>query len=207
MQSGSSHKGAKISWSLLSVGKVIHRLLDITCRQKTVTSVDFCHWHEDWCEGNCSLRQEGVRGLWRGGLPTAQRAALVAGVQVFNVVLILCWFVTLLGGALLVGVLTLLLQLPVYDASKAQLLAHGVKDGAGCHLAARWAFLDFWTHLQCLKLFELFPLLIIIFSFLAGLSACIASNPVDVVRTRMMVQRKTARYDLHQKNYPITFCK
>ena len=114
---------------------------------------------------------------------------------------------TLLGGALLVGVLTLLLQLPVYDASKAQLLAHGVKDGAGCHLAARWAFLDFWTHLQCLKLFELFPLLIIIFSFLAGLSACIASNPVDVVRTRMMVQRKTARYDLHQKNYRITFCK
>jgi len=109
MQSGSSHKGAKISWSLLSVGKVIHR-------------------------------QEGVRGLWRGGLPTAQRAALVAGVQ-----------------------------LPVYDASKAQLLAHGVKDGAGCHLAA---------------------------SFLAGLSACIASNPVDVVRTRMMVQRKTARSSL-----------
>ena len=96
----------------------------------------------------------------------------------------------------------MLLQLPVYDASKAQLLAHGVKDGAGCHLAARWAFLDFWTHLQCLKLFELFPLLIIIFSFLAGLSACIASNPVDVVRTRMMVQRKTARYDLHQKKLP-----
>ena len=31
-------------------------------------------------------------------------------------------------------------------------------------------------------------------SFLAGLSACIASNPVDVVRTRMMVQRKTARW-------------
>ena len=55
---------------------------------------DFCRWHEDWCEGNCSLRQEGIRGLWRGGFPTAQRAALVAGVQVFNVVLILCWFVT-----------------------------------------------------------------------------------------------------------------
>ena len=29
---------------------------------------------------------------------------------------------------------------------------------------------------------------------MAGLSACIASNPVDVVRTRMMVQRKTARW-------------
>ena len=51
MQSGSNHKGAKISWSLLSVGKII-------------------------------ARQEGIRGLWRGGLPTAQRAALVAGVQV-----------------------------------------------------------------------------------------------------------------------------
>ena len=42
-------------------------------------------------------------------------------------------------------------------------------------------------------------LILNVFSFLAGLSACIASNPVDVVRTRMMVQRKTARYDLHHK--------
>jgi len=106
MQSGSMHKGANISWSLLSVGKVV-------------------------------LRHEGIRGLWRGGLPTAQRAALVAGVQ-----------------------------LPVYDATKSQMLAHGVPDGAACHMAA---------------------------SVLAGLSACIASNPVDVVRTRMMVQRKTLR--------------
>jgi len=106
MQSGNMHKGANISWSLLSVGKVV-------------------------------LRHEGIRGLWRGGLPTAQRAALVAGVQ-----------------------------LPVYDATKSQMLAHGVPDGAACHMAA---------------------------SVLAGLSACIASNPVDVVRTRMMVQRKTLR--------------
>ena len=37
-------------------------------------------------------------------------------------------------------------------------------------------------------------LILHLLSFLAGLSACIASNPVDVVRTRMMVQRKTARY-------------
>merc|ERR1719167_1116257 len=103
MQSGNMHKGANISWSLLSVGKVV-------------------------------LRHEGFRGLWRGGLPTAQRAALVAGVQ-----------------------------LPVYDATKSQMLAHGVPDGAACHMAA---------------------------SVLAGLSACIASNPVDVVRTRMMVQKK-----------------
>ena len=38
MQSGSSHKGAKISWSLLSVGKVIHRLLDITYVDKKLSS-------------------------------------------------------------------------------------------------------------------------------------------------------------------------
>ena len=55
MQSGNMHKGANISWSLLSVGKVV-------------------------------LRHEGIRGLWRGGLPTAQRAALVAGVQVIHLI-------------------------------------------------------------------------------------------------------------------------
>ena len=137
------------------------------------------------------LRQEGIRGLWRGGFPTAQRAALVAGVQECNHFLNLCQFATLHRGAL-DRVSTSLLQLPVYDASKAQLLAHGVKDGAGCHLAARW-FPPFalWTHSQCLLYLGL---ILHLLSFLAGLSACIASNPVDVVRTRMMVQRKTARY-------------
>merc|ERR1719494_847513 len=107
MQSGSMHKGVNISWSLLSVGKVV-------------------------------LRLEGIRGLWRGGLPTAQRAALVAGVQ-----------------------------LPVYDATKSQMLAHGVPDGAACHMAA---------------------------SVLAGLFACIASNPVDVVRTDDGSAKNTQKY-------------
>ena len=81
----------------------------------------------------------------------------------------------------------MILQLPVYDASKAQLLSHGVKDGAGCHLAARCSRPQCFLHLGLILYF---------LSFLAGLSACIASNPVDVVRTRMMVQRKTARYRL-----------
>jgi len=54
-------------------------------------------------------------------------------------------------------------QLPVYDWTKSRLLSTGVKDGPACHLFS---------------------------SILAGLSACLASNPVDVVRTRMMVQKK-----------------
>ena len=83
-------------------------------------------------------------------MPTAQRAALVAGVQVFNPACFLGAFD---------WVLTLILQLPVYDASKAQLLAHGVKDGAGCHLAARWSTLGFLTHSLCL----LRPTLIFVF--------------------------------------------
>ncbi len=80
-------------------------------------------------------RREGVRGLWRGVAPTAQRAAVVAGVQ-----------------------------LPVYDASKLFFLRRGMlADGAANHLVS---------------------------SFCAGLCACLASCPVDVVRTRMMGQRK-----------------
>merc|ERR1719445_901320 len=65
-------------------------------------------------------RLEGVRGLWRGVVPTAQRAALVAGVQ-----------------------------LPVYDLTKE-------RESVVCHLIA---------------------------SLVAGMSAAVASNPVDVVRT------------------------
>lgn len=87
-----------------------------------------------WSVATAIYRVEGLRGLWRGVSPTAQRAALVAGVQ-----------------------------LPVYDSAKACLLTQGVKDGAVCHLMA---------------------------SVLAGLSACLASNPIDVVRTRMMVQKR-----------------
>jgi len=83
-------------------------------------------------------REEGLRGLWRGVCPTAQRAGLVAGVQ-----------------------------LPVYDFTKLQLQQQErlllLSDGPPCHLTA---------------------------SLIAGFSAAMASNPVDVVRTRMMVQRR-----------------
>jgi len=80
---------------------------------------------------------EGVRGLWRGVVPTAQRAALVAG-----------------------------LQLPVYDLTKQRLCASNnphLKESVVCHLIS---------------------------SLTAGMSAAVASNPVDVVRTRIMVQRR-----------------
>ncbi len=79
--------------------------------------------------------REGPRGLWRGVAPTAQRAAVVAGVQ-----------------------------LPVYDACKVFFLRRALlTDGAANHLVS---------------------------SFCAGLCACLASCPVDVIRTRMMSQRK-----------------
>lgn len=83
---------------------------------------------------------EGVRGLWRGVCPTAQRAALVAGVQ-----------------------------LPVYDATKSRLCCGPsplLQDGVGCHFLS---------------------------SMVAGFSAALASNPVDVVRTRLMVQKRCAK--------------
>ena len=54
-------------------------------------------------------------------------------------------------------------QLPVYDFSKQFFIANGMlTDGATNHLFS---------------------------SFLAGLCACSASSPVDVIRTRMMIQR------------------
>jgi len=80
-------------------------------------------------------RKEGMAGMWRGVCPTAQRSAIVAGVQ-----------------------------LPVYDFTRKHLSRTKlVPEGACCNLTA---------------------------SILAGLSACLASNPVDVVRTRLMVQRR-----------------
>lgn len=79
--------------------------------------------------------KEGLFGLWRGVVPTAQRAGVVAGVQ-----------------------------LPVYDYAKLFFLRHRLlRDGAGNHLVS---------------------------SFCAGLCACLASTPLDVVRTRMMNQRR-----------------
>merc|ERR1719348_1209885 len=81
--------------------------------------------------------REGVKGLWRGVLPTAQRAALVAGVQ-----------------------------LPVYDLVKEKICSSNnvhLQDSVVCHILS---------------------------SMTAGLTAAAASNPCDVVRTRIMVQRK-----------------
>ncbi|KAK7090607.1 kidney mitochondrial carrier protein 1-like [Littorina saxatilis] len=78
---------------------------------------------------------EGVAGLWRGVGPTAQRAAVVAGVE-----------------------------LPAYDLFKKSIIGTGVLgDTKETHFLA---------------------------SFLAGLAGAIASNPIDVVKTRMMNQKK-----------------
>ncbi|XP_042335480.1 brain mitochondrial carrier protein 1 isoform X3 [Sceloporus undulatus] len=79
-------------------------------------------------------QQEGTRGLWRGVVPTAQRAAIVVGVE-----------------------------LPVYDITKKHLILSGLVGDT------------ILTHF--------------ISSFTCGLAGAIASNPVDVVRTRMMNQR------------------
>ncbi|XP_025026513.1 brain mitochondrial carrier protein 1 isoform X5 [Python bivittatus] len=79
-------------------------------------------------------QQEGTRGLWRGVVPTAQRAAIVVGVE-----------------------------LPVYDITKKHLILSGLMGDT------------ILTHF--------------ISSFTCGLAGAVASNPVDVVRTRMMNQR------------------
>ncbi|XP_041111770.1 kidney mitochondrial carrier protein 1-like isoform X1 [Polyodon spathula] len=82
-------------------------------------------------------QQEGTRGLWRGVIPTAQRAAIVVGVE-----------------------------LPVYDITKKHLILSGLMGDTVL------------THF--------------ISSFTCGLAGALASNPVDVVRTRMMNQRVLA---------------
>ena len=141
-------------------------------------------WTDDWCGICCFLRQEGIRGLWRGGFPTAQRAALVAGVQVFSLVI--------LSGLMI-----------LFNFDEPSLYWHFccscqcmtpqrpscLRMGLKMVLDVIWlqGFLD--PSLNDVNFENSF-------SVLAGFSACIASNPVDVVRTRMMVQRKTARYDL-----------
>ena len=80
-------------------------------------------------------QKEGIGGLWRGVSPTAQRASLVAGVQ-----------------------------LPAYDLSQQLFIRHNVFTEAYVNNLAA--------------------------SIVAGLCACLASNPFDVIRTRMMDQRK-----------------
>ncbi|KAM8975658.1 kidney mitochondrial carrier protein 1 [Pelodytes ibericus] len=79
-------------------------------------------------------QQEGTRGLWKGVSLTAQRAAIVVGVE-----------------------------LPVYDITKKHLILSGLMGDT------------IYTHFLS--------------SFTCGLAGALASNPVDVVRTRMMNQR------------------
>lgn len=76
---------------------------------------------------------EGVRGLWRGVGPTAQRAAVIAAVE-----------------------------LPVYDFCKLHLM-----ETFGDQVANHF-----------------------ISSFIASLGSAIASTPIDVIRTRLMNQRR-----------------
>ena len=93
--------------------------------------------------GHDIVTREGVRGLWRGVFPTAQRAALVAGVQ-----------------------------LPVYDFIKAEILGSSASSDL-----LRGS--DVLIHSVA--------------SMIAGFSAAMASNPCDVIRTRLMAQRKYLR--------------
>lgn len=76
---------------------------------------------------------EGISGLWRGVSPTAQRAAVIAAVE-----------------------------LPVYDFCKSRLLSI-LGDNASNHFLS---------------------------SLFASLGSAVASTPIDVVRTRLMNQRK-----------------
>jgi len=79
-------------------------------------------------------KTEGVKGLWRGVGPTAQRAAVVAGVE-----------------------------LPAYDLFKKQIINSGyLGDTKETHFLA---------------------------SFFAGFVGALASNPIDVCKTRMMNQK------------------
>ncbi|XP_010777032.1 brain mitochondrial carrier protein 1 [Notothenia coriiceps] len=84
-------------------------------------------------------QQEGTKGLWKGVSLTAQRAAIVVGVE-----------------------------LPVYDITKKHLILSG-------HMGD-----NVYTHF--------------VSSFTCGLAGALASNPVDVVRTRIMNQRGVFLY-------------
>ncbi|XP_033328046.1 uncoupling protein Bmcp mitochondrial [Megalopta genalis] len=78
-------------------------------------------------------RHEGIRGLWKGVGPTAQRAAVIAAVE-----------------------------LPIYDYTKNKLIAL-LEDSVTNHFLS---------------------------SFIASTGSAVASTPIDVVRTRLMNQRR-----------------
>ncbi|XP_011506134.1 PREDICTED: kidney mitochondrial carrier protein 1 isoform X2 [Ceratosolen solmsi marchali] len=81
---------------------------------------------------------EGIRGLWRGVGPTAQRAAIIAAVE-----------------------------LPIYDFSKKELLPY-IGDSVNNHFIS---------------------------SFIASMGSAVSSTPIDVVRTRLMNQRRIQTVD------------
>lgn len=91
-------------------------------------------------------KTEGVRGLWRGVGPTAQRAAVVAGVE-----------------------------LPAYDLFKKKIILSGyLGDTKETHFIA---------------------------SFFAGFVGALASNPIDVCKTRMMNQKNLINATAEQALY------
>ena len=81
-------------------------------------------------------RLEGLKGLFRGIVPGAQRAGILAGVH-----------------------------LPAYDFSKRCILESKIFPNGDC----------VWVHF--------------IASFSTGLITCLVSNPIDVIKTRLMNQR------------------
>ncbi|XP_012286762.1 mitochondrial uncoupling protein Bmcp [Orussus abietinus] len=78
-------------------------------------------------------QHEGVRGLWRGVGPTAQRAAIIAAVE-----------------------------LPIYDFSKLK-LTNVLGNSVSNHFLS---------------------------SFIASMGSAVASTPIDVIRTRLMNQKR-----------------
>ncbi|XP_059993052.1 brain mitochondrial carrier protein 1 isoform X3 [Lagenorhynchus albirostris] len=110
-------------------------------------------------------QQEGTRGLWRGVVPTAQRAAIVVGVE-----------------------------LPVYDITKKHLILSGVVgDTILTHFVTSSLLIQVQRFQMLWALWYLGAVSNTVAyqssSFTCGLAGALASNPVDVVRTRMMNQR------------------
>lgn len=91
-------------------------------------------------------RIEGLRGLYRGVGPTAQRASIIAGIE-----------------------------LPVYDYSKKVIIeADILGDNAALHFIS---------------------------SIVAGFAGALASNPIDVIKTRMMNQRTNCTEELYKSTF------
>ncbi|XP_067085331.1 brain mitochondrial carrier protein 1 isoform X3 [Osmerus mordax] len=109
-------------------------------------------------------QNEGTRGLWRVSMPVCVCVCVCVCVRacVFVCLTALCFpqgvIPTAQRAAIVVGV-----ELPVYDITKKHLIRSGTMGD------------NIMTHF--------------VSSFTCGLAGALASNPVDVVRTRMMNQR------------------